>query len=188
MWDTINDNLYKAANRIVSHNFFNDEYLERLRIQSPRYTAIKKALRNAKRNKLGESEIKELKSEREQLEKEFKKQRLTFLRGGIPDGKGSIEKSTYDVVRNEFSDVIPSTVVSCLNNNIHKTYDNYRKEVELGGRAISNFKKGLPVPFPIKKDKKLRISKRDDGSIFIKFPGRLEWIWILAATEATTER
>lgn len=127
MWDTINDNLYKAANRIVSHNFFNDEYLERLRIQSPRYTAIKKALRNAKRNKLGESEIKELKSEREQLEKEFKKQRLTFLRGGIPDGKGSIEKSTYDVVRNEFSDVIPSTVVSCLNNNIHKTYDNYRK-------------------------------------------------------------
>lgn len=175
MWDTINDNLYKAANLIVSHCFFNDAYEDRLRIQSPRFKQIQDSLRNAKRNKLGESEIKELKSEREQLEKEFKKQRLTFLRGGIPDGKGSIEKSTYDVVRNEFSDVIPSTVVSCLNNNIHKTYDNYRKEVELGGRAISNFKKGLPVPFPIKEHKKLQISKRNDGSIFIKFPGRLEW-------------
>ena len=72
MWDTINDNLYKAANLIVSHCFFNDAYEDRLRIQSPRFKQIRDSLRNAKRNKLGESEIKELKSEREQLFDEFK--------------------------------------------------------------------------------------------------------------------
>ena len=37
VWDTINDNLYKAANRIVSHCFFNDAYEYRLKIHSLRF-------------------------------------------------------------------------------------------------------------------------------------------------------
>ena len=175
MWDTINDNLYKAANLIISHCFFNDAYEDRLRIQSPRFKQIQDSLRNAKRNKLGESEIKELKSEREQLFDEFKKQRYTFLRGGVAEGPNPEQNSTYRVASDNFLDTIPSDILTCLNKNITTTYKSYRKEIEFGNRTIPNFKKGIPVPFPIKKDKKLRISKRDDGSIFIKFPGRLEW-------------
>jgi hypothetical protein len=44
IWDDINNNLYKAANRIVSHCFFNDAYEYRLKIHSPRFKAIEKAL------------------------------------------------------------------------------------------------------------------------------------------------
>lgn len=41
-WNTINDNLYKAANYISSHMFFNEAYIERLKAHSHRYREIKK--------------------------------------------------------------------------------------------------------------------------------------------------
>ena len=52
LWRDINDNLYKAANRIMSHCFFNDAYEYRLKIQSPRLQEIDKALRYSKRDKV----------------------------------------------------------------------------------------------------------------------------------------
>lgn len=178
-WNEINDHLYEAANRIVSHCFFNDEYGMRLRVNSPRYRDIKKILRKAQKNKLDESYVRELKAERKQLDKEFDKQRLTFLRGGDPDGKGSEQNSTYHVATNEFLDSIPSKILNCLNQNIIKTYNSYKTEIKFGERAIPNFKKGMPVPFPIKHNGKLRIRKRDDGSIFVKFPRNEEQKWYL---------
>lgn len=178
-WNEINDHLYEAANRIVSHCFFNDEYGMRLRVNSPRYRDIKKILRKAQKNKLDESYVRELKTERKQLDKEFDKQRLTFLRGGIPDGKGSEQNSTYHVATNEFLDSIPSNILTCLNQNIIKTYNSYKTEIKFGERTIPNFKKGLPVPFPIKHNGKLRIRKRDDGTIFVKFPKNEEQKWYL---------
>lgn len=47
IWDEINDNLYKAANFITSHLFFNDAYIDRLRVQSTEYVDIVKALKKA---------------------------------------------------------------------------------------------------------------------------------------------
>lgn len=175
MWNEINDNLYKAANRIVSHCFFNDAYEYRLKIQSPRYNEIQKSLRYAKRNKLTEDEIKSLKAERKSLFDEFKKQRQTFLRGGVSEGANPEQNSTYKVVSNEFLDVIPSDILTCLNQNVSSTYKCYSKEVEFGNRTIPNFKRGIPVPFSIKVLKSLMIKKREDGSIFVVFPKGLEW-------------
>lgn len=180
-WNEINDHLYEAANRIVSHRFFNDEYEMRLRVHSPRYKEIKDILRKAQKDKLADSYVKELKAERKQLESEFREQRLTFLRGGDPDGTGSEQNSTYDVARNEFSDSIPSNILTCLNQNIIKTYNSYKTEIKFGERTIPNFKKGLPVPFSIKYNGNLHICKRDDGTIFVRLPGKegqkwhLEW-------------
>lgn len=175
MWNEINDNLYKAANRIVSHCFFNDAYEYRLKIQSPRYNEIQKSLRYTKRNKLTEDEIKSLKAERKSLFDEFKKQRQTFLRGGVSEGANPEQNSTYKVVSNEFLDVIPSDILTCLNQNVSSTYKCYSKEVEFGNRTIPNFKRGIPVPFSIKVLKSLMLKKREDGSIFVYFPKGLEW-------------
>ena len=86
IWDTINDNLYKAANRIISHCFFNDAYEYRLKLHSPRYAEIEKLLRNPKRNNLTSEDVKQLKDERKELFREFKAQRQTFLRGGVCEG------------------------------------------------------------------------------------------------------
>lgn len=175
IWNEINDNLYKAANRIVSHCFFNDAYEYRLKIQSPRYNEIQKSLRYTKRNKLTEDEVKSLKAERKSLFDEFKKQRQTFLRGGVSEGANPEQNSTYKVVSNEFLDVIPSDILTCLNQNVSSTYKCYSKEVEFGNRTIPNFKRGIPVPFSIKVLKSLMLKKREDGSIFVYFPKGLEW-------------
>lgn len=175
IWDTINDNLYKAANRIVSHCFFNDAYEYRLKLHSPRFQEIEKLLRYPKRNKLSEEDIKQLKAERKELFASFKKQRQTFLRGGVEQGPNPEQNSTYKVVSDEFLDTIPSNVLTCLNQNIAGVYKAYSKEVEYGTRTIPNYKKGIPVPFPIKMTGALMLKRRDDGSIYVRFPLGLEW-------------
>lgn len=175
IWDVINDNLYKAANRIVSHCFFNDAYEYRLKLHSPRFQEIEKLLRYSKRNKLTDEDIKQLKAERKELFSTFKKQRHTFLRGGIAEGPNPEQNSTYRVVSSEFGEVIPSHVLTCLNQNITSTYSAYSKEVEYGNRTIPNFKRGIPVPFPIKQQGTLQLKRREDGSIYIRFPKGLEW-------------
>ncbi|MBQ5371983.1 MAG: transposase [Rikenellaceae bacterium] len=168
IWDEINDNLYKAANRIISHCFFNDAYEYRLKLHSPRFQEIEKLLKYAKRNKLTDDDIKALKAERKELFAEFKRQRQSFL-------GGSEQNSTYKVVTDEFLEVIPSDVLSCLNQNISSTYREYALDVEHGRRTIPNFKKGIPVPFAIKVHRELALRKREDGSIYIRFPKGLEW-------------
>ena len=160
LWRDINDNLYKAANRIMSHCFFNDAYEYRLKIQSPRLQEIDKALRYSKRDKLESKDIAALKAERKLLFDEFKKQRQTFLRGGISEGANPEQNSTYKVVSHEFLDTIPSHVLTCLNQNIASDYKKYTKEIEYGKRSIPNYKKGLPVPFPIKDKGELMLKKR----------------------------
>ena len=64
IWNEINDNLYKAANRVVSHCFFNDAYEYRMKIHSPRLQQIERDLKYSKRNKLTDDDIKQLKAER----------------------------------------------------------------------------------------------------------------------------
>ena len=168
IWNEINDNLYKVANRVVSHCFFNDAYEYRLKLHSPRFQEIEKLLRYSKRNKLSEDNIKALKAERKVLFSEFKKQRLQFL-------GTSEQNSTYRVITNEFLDLIPSDILTCLNQNISSTYRNYALEVESGRRTIPNFKKGIPVPFTIKMSGELQLKIRDDGSIYVRMPKGLEW-------------
>ena len=175
IWDDINNNLYKAANRIVSHCFFNDAYEYRLKLQSPRFQEIEKLLKNSKRNKLSADDIKTLKDERKQLFKDFKQQRKTFLRGGIKEGADPEQNSTYKIVSHEFIDTIPADVLTCLNQNITSTYKTNAIDVEQGKKTIPNFKKGIPVPFPMTSNSKLNLRRRPDGSIYIRMPKGLEW-------------
>ncbi len=175
IWDDINDNLYKAANRIISHCFFNDTYEYRLKLHSPRFQEIEKLLSNPKRNKLSDEDVKQLKAERKDLFADFKKQRQIFLRGGVEEGANPEQNSTYKVVSNEFIDYIPSEILTNLNQNISSTYREYALSVERGVRTIPNYKKGIPVPFSIKHRGEIALRKRDDGSIYIRFPKGLEW-------------
>ena len=175
IWDTINNNLYKAANRIISHCFFNDAYEYRLKIHSPRFREIEKLLSNPKRNELTSEDVKSLKEERKGLFAHFKKQRQAFLRGGVTDGANPEQNSTYRVVSNEFLDVVPSEILTCLNQNIAGVYKQYALDVEMGKRTIPNYKKGLPVPFAIKSKGQLLLQHRDDDTIYIRFPKGLEW-------------
>ena len=175
IWNEINNNLYKAANRIVSHCFFNDAYEYRLKLHNPRFQEIEKSLRYSKHYKLTDEDIKALKDERKKLSSDFIKQKHTFLRGGITEGANPEQNSTYKVISSEFLNVIPAEVLTNLNQNISSTYKSYTQEIERGDRTLPNFKKGIPVPFSIKQKGELMLKRREDGSIYIRFPKGLEW-------------
>ena len=108
IWDEINNNLYKAANRIMSHFFLNDEYVSRVRAANPRYKEIEDALRTCKRKKLSQEEIDQLKQERKELDTTFAEQKKQFL--GISQEHNTILR----IIRKEFKDVIHGEILYCL--------------------------------------------------------------------------
>lgn len=175
IWYAINDNLYKAANRIVSHKFFNDEYEHRLQIQSPEFRDIEKQLRNSKRDNLSNERIALLKARRKELYAEFRDQKKAFLQGGSTNGTNSEQNSTYRVISDEFLCDIPSEILTCLNQDISSTYSHYKQDIAKGDRAIPNYRKGIPVPFSIRRGQELNIRRREDGTIYVRFPKDLEW-------------
>ena len=153
----------------IQNNFGETDHTDDL------FAEIEKALKYSKKNKLSDDEVKALKAERQELYKSFKQQRLAFLRGGATEGANPEQNSTYKVISDEFGDVIPSDILTCLNQNIASVYKAYSKEVQFGNRTIPNYKKGIPAPFSIKAGGALLLKKREDGSIYIRMPKGLEW-------------
>ncbi len=171
IWDTINDNLYKAANYISSHLFFNDAYIERLKVQSNSYRDLERDLKKCK----DKEKIQKIKSQLKELENSFKAQRLLFLKGGDIEGAGSEKTAVRRLAVNAFPD-IPYSIINALNDVICKTYTQNRFDVAIGKRTIATYKKGMPVPFLMTTGVgKIALRKREDNKYFVLFPGGLEW-------------
>jgi hypothetical protein len=143
IWDTINDNLYKVANRIMSHYFLNDEYVARLRAANPRYQEIEKILKFSKRNKLSPEEIEKLRQEKKELDLQFTDKKKEFL--GVSQEQNTILR----IIRKEFGDIIPNDVYDCVIQEKAK-YISKRFEIEKGDCSVPNYRKGMPVPFRLK--------------------------------------
>lgn len=174
IWDEINDNLYKAANRIMSHYFLNDEYISRLRVANPRYQEIEKELKSNKRNKLSQEAIDSLRREQNELNSQFAYEKSKFI------GTVKEHNTILKVVRREFSDSILNGDILDLLIADRVKYTSRRKEIQNGECSIPNFRKGMPVPFRIKIGpgrKTLAICRREDNpnNIYVKFPKGLEW-------------
>ena len=173
IWDTINDNLYKVANRIMSHYFLNDEYVARLRAANPRYQDIEKILKHSKKNKLTPEEIDNLRQEKKELDAQFTDKKNEFL------GTSQEQNTILRIVRKEFGDIIPNDVYDCVIQERVK-YTTKRFEIEKGDCSVPNYRKGMPVPFRIKigaSHNILGIFRREDNpnQIYVKFPKGLEW-------------
>lgn len=155
----IDNNLYKAATRISSHCFFNDEYVERLKLQSPEYKNIKKQLANSKKNNLPDGEKKALLARRKELDKDFQIKKKEFL-------QTSERNSTYKVASEEFLNLIPGEILTNLNQLVTKRYSDTKDKVRNGERVLSTYKKGMPIPFPIKKEAPFQ---RDNDTFILKW-------------------
>ncbi len=175
IWHTINNKLYEAANRVMSHCFFNDEYEHRLRLQSPEYRIIDDKLSSCKKLKLSAEEIASIKKRRNELLRSFTRQKHIFLRGGAVEGPNPEQNSTYKVISDEFLEYIPSEILTCLNQNVASAYKENRRKVGSGERSVPSYKKGYPVPFSMKRRGQVQIFRRDDGTIYVAFPKGLEW-------------
>lgn len=149
----INDNLYMAANRVSSHCFLNDEYKHRLCLNIPEYLDIEKQLKGGKSSKLSKEELGLLKDRKKELENSVNKRFQEEF------GKSSL----YTVISNEFGEIIPGQILTCLRQYVQSKYNKAKKEQEKGERAISTYKKGMPIPFP-KRDS-ICLQKQGDGFV-----------------------
>ena len=171
IWDEINDKLYKAANFISSHLFFNDSYIERLKVQNPEYVEIEKRIRKIKDAK----ELQLAQSRKKALESTFNAQRNLFLKGGSEEGKGSEQTAVRRLVVKAFPD-IPYAILNSLSSTIIKTYKQKRFDIAIGQQTIPNYKKGLPVPFLMTTGANgIALRQREDGTPYVLFPQGLEW-------------
>ena len=173
IWNEINDNLYKAANRIMSHYFLNDEYKARLAVFNPRYQVIEKRLNHCRRNKLSQEEIDALRQERKELDSIFAEERQKFL------GNSQEHNAILKIIRKEFGELFHGDILDCLISERVK-YTAHRAEIKSGECSVPNFRKGMPVPFRIKGGQNhnvLAIFRREDNhnDIYVKFPKGIEW-------------
>ena len=171
IWNEINNNLYKVANFISSHLFFNDAFVDRLRVQSNEYRDLLDLISKTTDAK----EIKALENRKKALDAEFKRQQKIFLKGGSEDEKGS-EKTAIRRIAVEAFPNIPYSIINSLNDQISKTYNSSRFDVSIGKRTVPNYKKGIPVPFLMANGSgKIALREREDGSPYVLFPRGLEW-------------
>lgn len=149
----INDNLYMAANRVSSHCFLNDEYKHRLCLQIPEYLDVEKRLKGSKKSKLSKEELGQLKNRKKELEDSVKER-----------FQEEFEKnSLYSIVSNEFGEIIPGQILTCLRQFVQKDYNNAKDELKKGERVISTYKKGMPIPFPV--NKSIRLQKQGEDFV-----------------------
>jgi len=128
----INDNLYMAANRVSSHCFLNDEYKHRLCLQIPEYLDIEKQLKGSKKSKLSKEELGQLKNRKKELENTVKER-----------FQEEFEKnSLYTIISNEFGEIIPGQILTCLRQYVQSKYNEAKKELGKGERLSVHIRKG----------------------------------------------
>jgi IS605 OrfB family transposase len=156
-WNFINyhdNNIYKAANDIVSHQYFNYELRNRLKLGIPQYKVLKKELDKIveqelettdKEKKKGLSDSKkriygEMKPLDEEINEKFKEILNT-----------SVQNSTYQVISDRYPH-IHSNIRNTLNATIQKTYKAAFIDLIQGKRSLPTYKKGIPIPFQFTSD------------------------------------
>jgi len=121
-WDfmrELNHQVWMAANRIVSEQFWNDNAMRRIAQSNPDISNEEKA--GLYRAVFGAS-------------------------SRNPEKAQSVKNTTYQLIRKEFPD-IPSTVATSLNSQIYSLYRSEKKEVNRGERSIRSFRRNQPIPF-----------------------------------------
>nr|MDE6348252.1 hypothetical protein [Bacteroides sp.] len=162
----IDDNLYLAANRISSHYFWTDEFENRMRMQMPEYYKASKDIRKLAKKKMSEEEkesFEQLEKQLERLEDVIKQKKEDFLCGT------NVRTSIYRLVSEEYSNLIPTDILTNLLQEITGSYKKASQDIRKGNRTLSNYRKGMPIPFSFPKDKNPFIIRDEEGKTDILF-------------------
>ena len=141
----INDNLYKAANNISSKLYLDEHVSSMVRLKHADYLSLQKELARTEKMKTPDEElIRELREKVSATEKEMTEQELAIC-------KYATEMSTQTLSYNfakEIETNIFGQILTCLRQGVFSTFNTDAKDVKRGERAIRNYKKGMPIPFP----------------------------------------
>jgi IS605 OrfB family transposase len=148
----INDNLYKAANNISSKLYLDEHVSSMVRLKHADYLSLQRELARAEKQKTPDDElITELSRKLSAAEKEMTDQELAIC-------KYATEMATSTLAYNfakEMETEIFGQILACLENNAHAVFVDDSLSVKRGERAIRNYKKGMPIPFPWNKNIKI---------------------------------
>ena len=159
----INDNLYKAANNISSKLYLDEHVSSMVRMKHAEYLSLVKELARAEKQKtVDEETIEELRDKLATAEKEMTDQEKAIC-------KYATEMPTNTLAykfANEIETDIFGQILACLDNNAHAVFVDDAPTVRKGERAIRNYKRGMPIPFPWNKAIRIDVS---EGELYLKW-------------------
>ena len=153
----INDNLYKAANNVSSKLYLDEHVSSMVRLKHADYLSLVKELAKAEKQKTPDTDlIKELRDRLAAAEREMSDQELAIC-------KYATEMSTQTLAYKFATEIeinVFGQILACLKQAAQSNYNSDAKDVKRGERAIRNYKKGMPIPFPW--NDSLKIIKEDN--------------------------
>ncbi|MBQ6225350.1 MAG: transposase [Bacteroidaceae bacterium] len=166
----INDNLYKAANNISSKLYLDEHVSSMVRMKHAEYLSLLKELARAEKQQTpDEGLIAELSRKLSAAEKEMADQELAIC-------KYATEMSTQTLSYNfakEIETNIFGQILTCLRQGVYATFNSDAKDVKRGERAIRNYKKGMPIPFPWNNSLKI---EADSGEFYLRWYNGLRFL------------
>ena len=164
----INDNLYKAANNISSKLYLDEHVSSMVRMKHAEYLALKKELAKAEK-KADTDLIAELRDKLAAAEKEMSDQELAICKYAT---EMSTETLSYNFAK-EIEINVFGQILTCLKQQTQSNFKNDAKDVKRGERAIRNYKKGMPIPFPWSSSIKLLA---DGGEFYLRWYNGLRFL------------
>ena len=141
----INDNLYKAANNISSKLYLDEHVSSMVRLKHAEYLSLQKELGKAERQKVPDEALIAALGERlSAAEHEMTEQEMAIC-------KYATEMATNTLAykfATELETSIFGQILARLENNAQAVFIDDSPKVSRGERAIRNYKKGMPIPFP----------------------------------------
>ena len=141
----INDNLYKAANNVSSKLYLDDHVSSMVRLKHADYLSLLRDLAKAEKQKTPDTDlIAELRDKLAAAEREMSDQELAIC-------KYATEMSTQTLAYKFATEIeinVFGQILACLKQAAQSNYNSDAKDVKRGERAIRNYKKGMPIPFP----------------------------------------
>ncbi|MBQ6767412.1 MAG: transposase [Prevotella sp.] len=157
----INDNLYKAANNISSKLYLDDHVSSMVMLKHAEYLTLVRALEKAQKQKTpDETVIEDLRRQVAAAEKDMTDQELAICNYATEMSTQSLSyRFATEIETNIFAQIL-----DCLKQGVYATFNSDAKDVKRGERAIRNYKKGMPIPFPWNKSLKI---EHKDGEFYL---------------------
>lgn len=159
-WHTlnqINDNLYRVANSLINKLYLTDEIDTILRLNNQEYIDLRKQLN---RKGLDANTKAELEERIKEVFDTINKYRSEIL-------QRPRQSFAYSAVTGgEDTDIFNAKILDALKQNVLAHYNSDTKEIRRGEKSISNYKKGMPIPFSF--DKSVKLYEKD-GVYYLKW-------------------
>ena len=166
----INDNLYKAANNISSKLYLDDHVSSMVRMKHAEYLSLLKELARAEKQKTPDDAlVVELREKLSAAEEEMTDQELAICKYATEMATGTL---AYNFAKEIETDIF-GQILACLENNAHAVFVDDSPNVKRGERAIRNYKKGMPIPFPW--NKSIRIEAKE-GEFYLRWYNNMRFL------------